>query len=286
MKKLLIFISFVILLGHNAVQAQEAKTADKDLVLEGESWNGSVMFSDEGLERIGRALQGYRAQLPGVEGGDFTNTVAVPEESEDGEVRFSARMQTRLRGQEEDSATEDGGKKAAKKKSAEKVSIKQSGKVSFFFNSLLYRGPDDWTMWLNKTRIRVAQDVEHIKVQHVREDDATMVWVSIKTTFDIMSPGYKNKMERTDVPLDAGGVECLEKDDIPEDETEEERAEREARERARKTRAFESGNYHWHYVSKDGRLAVDSCNDIALFKLRPYETFHPAKMEIADISQK
>lgn len=150
----------------------------------------------------------------------------------------------------------DGVNTAETKDPAQEVKIKPS--PVFALNSVIYYGPESWTLWLNNKKIRRGQDVsieDNIKVRNVKHDSAEFIWHS--DNLDIQSPGWRDKLLSVD-SIKEGSMRLS----IPDKD-------------------FVKG-YKWTYGTEDTSILADPVSGTIKLRLGINQTFISREMKIIE----
>jgi hypothetical protein len=219
-------------------------------------WKGSLLFSDEQNERIYQAiLQSYKKNK-------------------------QITKNTRTLNTQETSTTDTNNTKPkpvnVKTIATAKPVVANIAPSNYSLNSILYYKPDSWSIWVNGKRIRVSQSQAGVFVEHVNEENVTLI--TQDASFNFNKSSFKNMLVR------------IQSDDFDEDILADEKeilqSQLTPNEKkaliARRQRAFLEKSYKWKYQSKDGNLFLDSKNGIFKFTLKINQTFNAKTFEILE----
>lgn len=114
---------------------------------------------------------------------------------------------------------------------------------TFYINSVLFEGPDNWTIWLNSRRIRAGTTFPDLEIASVKDDKVELRWKTDQ--LDYISPNWDQKIKAVDVKPG---------DPLPE----------------------------WAYVSADKNVFVDQTRRTVRFFIGPHQSFVTRKMEVVE----
>lgn len=137
-------------------------------------------------------------------------------------------------------------------------------KPNFSLNSLLFFTPESWSVWINNERIRNnnRETKESLKVLQVHEKGVEFVWQS--WDLEQVAPGWKRNFMMTSEARATSNTASVK------------------RNQQEKAEVFKSGAYRWDYKSQDGKILVDSVNDIVKVDLGLHQTFVSSTMKVAE----
>ena len=140
---------------------------------------------------------------------------------------------------------------------------------SFHLGSILYYTPENWSVWLSRSKITANKERDNIRIIHLNDRQATFVWQTnnlqdISPNFSsILKPMSDNVALHTPPPNAAN----QQANDVN---------------LALRRAAFTEGAFEWDFKSDDGRIYLDSHNQILRFTLGLNQTFSVSGMEIVE----
>lgn len=177
---------------------QEIVITKKKIVFDGKDfydlpWQNSVMFSDKELKDIYNLMNKR-----------FYRRKPAANTSQQDPSNIEGSLTGQIKGELEGVINQVTGQEASPPPGTiPKVA------PAFHLNSILFYGPNNWTLWINHRRIRRNTKLERLEITKVTKNYMEMVWKPIN--LNISSPGWENILSKitTDSELkevDAGEI--------------------------------------------------------------------------------
>jgi hypothetical protein len=139
---------------------------------------------------------------------------------------------------------------------------------AFFLNSIMFYHSKNWALWINGKKIRYGVDDDKLKILKVGLDNAEVEWCS-EMLDAILQPGWQNEYYKLSQDAPVLNRQTMDAATI-------------AAQRKMRYDNCKAGKYEWNYVSKDGRVFVDTRTGAVKFNLDLHQTFVSKEMKVAE----
>ncbi len=146
---------------------------------------------------------------------------------------------------------------------------------NFYLNSILYYGPDSWTIWINGVKTTVDRDQDNPQVIETDENNVKLVWQNVHMEKNI--PNWQSHVQH--IPGTREFTPMTEEEKLTYEALSEEEKETIIQE---KRDNFKNRTFEWNYINPNNGIRVDSKNGIIAFHLSPHQSFKSDKLAIIE----